>query len=102
MYLNKGQVVIKMLVRGQHTTPFLATTMPPMFQDYGGNEYQVISHSRQTYGRPKEMVARTIEAWLENRIPVPKLSLLTRLNSQSTPHLVTEPLSSKAVFNENS
>jgi hypothetical protein len=33
---------------------------------------------------------------------VPKSSLLTRLNSQSSPHLVTEPLSSKAISNENS
>jgi hypothetical protein len=72
-----------------------------MFQDYGGNEYQVISHSRQTYGRPKEMVARTIEAWLENRIPVPKLSLLSRLQSCSATNLATETLSTNVDSREN-
>jgi len=79
MYLNKGQAIVKMLVQGQHTTPFIASTLPPMFQASGGNQATIISLSRQIYGRPRETVAKTIELWLANRIPVPKLSLLTKL-----------------------
>ena len=79
MYLNKTQAIVKMLVQGQHTTPFIASTLPPMFQTNGGNQETIINLSRQVYGRPREMVAKTLELWLDNRIPVPKLALLAKV-----------------------
>ncbi len=87
LYLNQGQIIMKMIINNQNTTPFEARTFPHMFQDYGGNAASVINHSRKIYGRPSNLVKQAIQDWLDNKIPIPLVKLIDNPSTQVTASL---------------
>jgi hypothetical protein len=62
--LNKTQTVIKMSIKGKSTSPFLANTLPPIFDDAEGDFNKLIGLSRHKYGVPKEIVKDKINSWI--------------------------------------
>lgn len=75
LYLNRGQVVMKMTINDRNTSPFSAQTMPPIFENFGGNTESIIGYSRNFYARPKELVKRAIVEWLENKRPISEVRM---------------------------
>jgi hypothetical protein len=66
--LNKYQITVKMSIRGKSSNPFLASTLPPIFDEYGGQSAIAMNSSRSKYGRHKEIVKTQINNWLNDRI----------------------------------
>jgi type IV secretory pathway TraG/TraD family ATPase VirD4 len=59
--LNKYQIAVKMSIMGKVPSPFLATTLAPIYEDKTGLDHEVIALSRLKYGRSKLDVSKAIK-----------------------------------------
>jgi DNA-directed RNA polymerase subunit RPC12/RpoP len=62
--LAKFEIYLRLMIDGVASEPFSAVTLPPIVQKTDSSE-TVIKFSRQTYARPREIVAEEIMAWSE-------------------------------------
>jgi hypothetical protein len=62
--LNKAQIAVKLSVKGKTSKPFLAQTIPDMFNDFGGKIDLMIEASRKTYSSNRELVSNNINQYL--------------------------------------
>ena len=61
--LTKYHVYLKLMINGVSSTPFSATTLPPI-AEATGNEQKVISVSRERYANKRETVEEKINRWM--------------------------------------
>jgi hypothetical protein len=61
--LTKYQVYLKLMINGVSSTPFSATTLPPI-AEATGNEEKVIGVSRERYATAKLIVEEKINRWM--------------------------------------
>jgi CxxC-x17-CxxC domain-containing protein len=60
--LPKYNVYMKLMIDGIASDPFSATTLPPVYHDFG-NRDKVIAVSRERYAKPREVVEDKIRRW---------------------------------------
>ncbi len=91
LYLNRGQVIMKMTINGRNTTPFGAETLPPMFNEhFGGHSSRVVQLSRQKYGKPRELVKIAINDWMENQRSISEVKMSDQRIGNSTDNKLKE------------
>jgi CxxC-x17-CxxC domain-containing protein len=62
--LTKYDIYMKLMIDGVASSPFSATTLPPLGQDYyTGNKEKIIKVSRERYAKPREVVEDKISRW---------------------------------------
>jgi hypothetical protein len=61
--LNQGQAYSKLYVQGDNLSPNFLSTLPPLFEELKGSSEAVIEHSRQMYGRPRDIARTEIEKY---------------------------------------
>lgn len=61
--LTKYHIYLKLMINGVSSTPFSATTLPPI-AEATGNEAKVISVSRERYANKREVVEEKINKWM--------------------------------------
>jgi hypothetical protein len=61
--LTKYHIYLKLMINGVSSTPFSATTLPPI-AEATGNEEKVISVSRERYANKREIVEEKINKWM--------------------------------------
>ena len=61
--LTKYNIYLKLMINGVASSPFSATTLPPISQPTG-NEEKVIMVSRERYGTKREIVEEKINKWM--------------------------------------
>ncbi|OGE88559.1 MAG: hypothetical protein A3J07_02485 [Candidatus Doudnabacteria bacterium RIFCSPLOWO2_02_FULL_49_13] len=59
----KFHIILKLMINGVASTPFSATTLPPI-AELTGNEDKVIKVSRERYTTPREVVEEKINKWM--------------------------------------
>jgi hypothetical protein len=62
--LNARQIGMKMSIAGKPTLPFMASTLPPIFANLGGNREIVVQNSRDSSTKTKKDVKEAISTWL--------------------------------------
>jgi hypothetical protein len=62
--LNKAQITLKLSINGKPSLPFVANTLPPMFEGCKGVFQDVIEQSRERYSNPVDKVKGRINKWL--------------------------------------
>jgi Type IV secretion-system coupling protein DNA-binding domain len=62
--LNKTQIALKLSIDGKATDPFLANTLPPIFEKMSGRAEIVQAMSRERYSIPKMVIKEKISRWL--------------------------------------
>jgi hypothetical protein len=62
--LNQTQIALKLSIDGKATDPFLANTLPPIFEKMGGRSEIVHAMSRERYSMPKAVIKDKINRWL--------------------------------------
>ncbi|GAB4145812.1 MAG: hypothetical protein OHK0017_05810 [Patescibacteria group bacterium] len=67
--LNARQIVIKLSIDNAAAGPFLAETLPPVFEKMGGRLMTGLKVSRERYGVPVTKVENAIFRWLNNTNP---------------------------------
>ena len=67
--LNARQTVLKLSIDNASAGPFLAETLPPIFEKMGGRLAVGLKVSRERYGSPVEKVEDGINRWLNNQNP---------------------------------
>jgi hypothetical protein len=67
--LNARQTVLKLSIDNASAGPFLAETLPPIFEKMGGRLAVGLKVSRERYGSPVERVEDGINRWLNNQSP---------------------------------
>ena len=72
--LNARQTVLKLSIDNASAGPFLAETLPPIFEKMGGRLAVGLKVSRERYGSPVEKVEDGINRWLNNQNPNPSPS----------------------------
>jgi hypothetical protein len=72
--LDKTQVALKLSIHGKATNPFLASTLPPIFEYDGGRFETVRNISRERYGTKKDVIKDKINRWLSEGTDDPNLS----------------------------
>jgi len=98
--LDKTQIALKLSIHGKATHPFLANTLPPIFEYDGGRMEIVRELSRERYGTKREVITDKINRWLsdEDNKTVSK-SKRKRKKKNST---YLRPISSKEDGDKNS
>ncbi|MDP3741163.1 MAG: type IV secretory system conjugative DNA transfer family protein, partial [bacterium] len=61
--LTKYHIYLKLMINGVSSTPFSATTLPPIGEPTG-NEQKVIAVSRERYANKREIVEEKIHKWM--------------------------------------
>ncbi len=61
--LTKYHIYLKLMINGVSSTPFSATTLPPIAEPTG-NEPKVITVSRERYANKKDLVEEKINKWM--------------------------------------
>jgi len=61
--LTKYHIYLKLMINGVSSTPFSATTLPPIAESTGNGE-KVISVSRERYANKRENVEEKINKWM--------------------------------------
>jgi len=61
--LPKYHIILKLMINGVSSTPFSATTLPPIGEPTG-NQEKVISVSRERYANTREVVEEKINKWM--------------------------------------
>ncbi len=64
--LDKTQVAIKMSIDGRGASPFVANTLPPLFDEKAGIFDETVAISRAKYARSRVEVEQEINEWLNN------------------------------------
>ena len=64
--LQKGQIAIKLSTENMALEPFVANTLPPLFDKMTGQKDKVITQSRHRYCLPKQIVAGDIRDYLND------------------------------------
>jgi hypothetical protein len=67
--LNARQTVLKLSIDNASAGPFLAETLPPIFEKMGGRLAIGLKVSRERYASPVERVEDAISRWLNNQSP---------------------------------
>ncbi len=60
--LDAHSMYIKLCINGMTSSTFSARSLPPRFEPFGFRE-QVVAHSRQMYGTPKDVIEDKIVRW---------------------------------------
>lgn len=63
--LSAFQIYIRLMIDGQGSRPFSATTLDPIQRGVHSYAQAVIAHSRQTYAKPKEVVEAEIHEFYQ-------------------------------------
>ena len=72
--LGIGQIYLTLMIDGVGSPPFSAETIPPIESPHISYREDVVMHSREAYGRPREEVEAVIAAKQKEFIPPPVLS----------------------------
>lgn len=64
--LGFAQIYLKLMIDGVSSKPFSARTLPPFEPGEESFREEIREYSRQTYGRPREVVEAEIEKWHES------------------------------------
>jgi energy-coupling factor transporter ATP-binding protein EcfA2 len=72
--LGIGQIYLTLMIDGVGSPPFSAETIPPIESPHISYREDVVTHSRDAYGRPREEVEAVIAAKQKEFIPPPVLS----------------------------
>lgn len=67
--LNARQTVLKLSIDNASAGPFLAETLPPIFEKMGGRLAIGLKVSRERYASPVDRVEDAITRWLNNQSP---------------------------------
>jgi DNA helicase HerA-like ATPase len=62
--LDKTQIAVKISVQGRSSQPFLAKTLPPLFEKFGGKKEIFITESRKNYSRDRKEINNIINQYL--------------------------------------
>jgi type IV secretory pathway TraG/TraD family ATPase VirD4 len=62
--LDKAEIIAKLSILGRTSLPFLARTMPPIFDSFGGKKDYFTKLSQQKYGRSRKVVNDQIQKFL--------------------------------------
>jgi len=62
--LDRREIAVKLSIDSRTSRPFLAQTMPPVFNKFGGKKDYFIEMNRHLYGRSRQQVAEEIEKYL--------------------------------------
>ena len=63
--LNKHQLIMKLSINGKPSLPFIANTLPPMFEECTGKFESVTAQSQERYAVPVQKVKDRINKWLQ-------------------------------------
>ena len=63
--LNKHQLIMKLSINGKPSLPFIANTLPPMFEECAGQYESVVAQSQERYATPVVKVKDRINKWLQ-------------------------------------
>ena len=63
--LNKHQLIMKLSINGKPSLPFIANTLPPMFEECVGQYDSVVAQSQERYATPVVKVKERINKWLQ-------------------------------------
>jgi hypothetical protein len=107
--LNARQIVIKLSIDNAAAGPFLAETLPPVFEKMGGRLALGLKVSRERYGSDVEKVEDSINRWLlntpESQAPLlntnPNTILPENLSENNTAPTSPEVLQLESAENEN-
>ena len=69
MSLNNTEIAVKISINGRTSQPFLAKTMPPLFDNFGGKKNTLINLVRLKYGRKREKIETEIDNYLGEILP---------------------------------
>ncbi|HVM73357.1 MAG TPA: type IV secretion system DNA-binding domain-containing protein [Candidatus Paceibacterota bacterium] len=72
--LGIGQIYLTLMIDGVGSAPFSAETIPPIEKPHISYREDVVTHSRETYGRSRAEVEAVIAAKQKEFIPPPVLS----------------------------
>ena len=101
--LNARQTVLKLSIDNASAGPFLAETLPPIFEKMGGRLAVGLKVSRERYGSPVEKVEDGINRWLNNQNPNPSPSPRATQQSETSINIDEIPeLPSMASIEDNS
>ncbi len=59
------QIYLKLMIDGVTSSPFSATTLPPLKKPPRSFKEKIIEHSRNVYAKPRQLVEDRIRAWHE-------------------------------------
>lgn len=62
--LDKTQIAVKLSIKGKTSKPFLAQTIPSLFDEFGGKSQLMIKNSQENYTRPRILVQNQINQYL--------------------------------------
>lgn len=63
--LNKYQITLKLSINGKPSLPFIANTLPPLFEEQVGSIDSVLAQSQERYAKKRDDVKNKINKWLE-------------------------------------
>lgn len=63
--LGFAQIYLKLMIDGVSSSPFSATTLPPIAEPHISHKDRIIASSRAQYARPREQVTEEIRKWHE-------------------------------------
>ncbi|TAL49412.1 hypothetical protein EPN83_00680 [Patescibacteria group bacterium] len=72
--LGFAQIYLKLMIDGVSSSPFSATTLPPMDKPPASLKEQIIDHSRVNFARPRALVEAEILKWHEEEHLTPELN----------------------------
>lgn len=62
--LDKTQIAVKLSVKGRTSKAFMASTLPPLFDKFGGKYDMVVQASRKNWARSQKEVSNNITQYL--------------------------------------
>jgi hypothetical protein len=89
--LGIGQIYLTLMIDGVGSPPFSAETIPPIESPHISYREDVVTHSRDTYGRTREEVEAVIAAKQKEFIPPPVLSKTQIRKNESGSSYGTRP-----------
>jgi len=95
--LGIGQIYLTLMIDGVGSPPFSAETIPPIESPHISYREDVVTHSREAYGRPREEVEAVIAAKQKEFIPPPVLSKTQIRKNESGSSYGTRPRESAPV-----
>jgi hypothetical protein len=90
--LKPHQIAIKLSVDGDVTDPFIARTLPPIFEGLNGSKENIISLSRFRFSRGRNEVSKTISSIFE---PPKKSQGESKKNSAKKPEIPQDQVEDK-------
>ena len=84
--LDNTEVAVRLSINGRTSQPFLAKTLPPLFDSFGGKMDYFVDYSRKQYGGNRAEVEKSIKDYLEEStdfITQPHLQNASQSNPQN-------------------